>query len=218
MDEIKVLVGVPSNGDWKADFGMSLVGMISQAAAPVKGRRIEALRLWNARGSILPRSRSTIVKQALEMDASHLLFLDSDMSFPPQTLHRLLQWEKAVVGCNCPTKMLPSTPTARLSCSEDFPRGEPLYTLPDSVGLRRVWRVGTGVMLIKMSVFKQIPEPWFPVEWDVELNDYRGEDWAFCDLLDVHGIPIYVDEGLSRAIGHVGDFKYEHKHVEVRNG
>lgn len=215
-DAVSVLLGIPSNGDWKADFGMSLAGLVAYSAMPLKdGRKIQQLRLFNSKGSILPRGRTTLVKQALEMQASHILFLDSDMVFPVQTLHRLLSWDKAVVGCNCPTKMLPSTPTARV---EGGPVGTPLYSLPDDIGIKRVWRVGTGVMLIKTSVFLDIPQPWFPIEWVEELGDYRGEDWAFCERLDKAGIPIYVDLGLSRVIGHVGDLRYEHKHVEIPNG
>lgn len=216
MKPIQVFVGIPSLGDWKAEFGMSLVGLVSQSAAPLRdGRRIEALRVWNSRGSILPRSRTTLVKQAREAGASHILFLDSDMVFPPQTLHRLLQWDKSVVACNCPVKTLPSAPTGRLAPTEEHPRGVPLMTTPDSISLKKVWRIGTGIMLVKMSVFDIIPEPWFPIAWDKELQDYRGEDWAFCDALDRAGIPIYVDEGLSRAIGHVGDFRFEHQHVQL---
>lgn len=216
MQNPTVLVGIPSLGDWKAEFGMSVAGLIAQSAAPLRdGRRIDALRLWNAKGSILPRSRTTLVQQAREMNASHILFLDSDMVFPPRTLHQLLQWDKSVVACNCPTKMLPSTSTARLPPTPEKRTGVPLYSTPDAVGLKKVWRVGTGVMLIKTKVFDKLPQPWFPIQWDETLKDYRGEDWAFCDALDRAGIPIYVDEGLSRTIGHVGDLRFEHKHVEI---
>ena len=81
--------------------------------------------------------------------------------------------------------------------------------------MQKVWRVGTGVMLIKLSVFDKLEQPWFPVEWNPALNDYTGEDWAFCAALERAGIPIHIDAGLSREIGHVGDFRYEHIHVEV---
>lgn len=216
MQNPTVLVGIPSLGDWKAEFGMSVAGLIAQSAAPLRdGRRIDALRLWNAKGSILPRGRTTLVQQACEMNASHILFLDSDMVFPPRVLHQLLQWDKSVVACNCPTKMLPSTSTARLPPTPEKPTGVPLYSTPDAIGLKKVWRVGTGIMLIKTKVFDKLPQPWFPIQWDETLKDYRGEDWAFCDALDRAGIPIYVDEGLSRAIGHVGDLRFEHKHVEI---
>jgi len=137
------------------------------------------------------------------------------MVFPASTLHRLLQWDKAVVACNCPVKTIPSNPTARFAPTVEHPAGVPVYTLPDSVGLQKVWRVGTGVMLIKLSVFERIAQPWFPVEWNEVLDDYTGEDWAFCAALERAGIPIHIDAGLSREIGHVGDFRYEHIHVEV---
>lgn len=210
----KVFIGVPSGTEWKALFGMSLVNLVAYSAMPLRnGSKIQDLRLYNTRGSILPRSRTKLVQEALAFGATHILFVDSDMVFPHQTLHRLLQWDRAVIACNCPTKMIPSTPTARME--GDRLAGEPLYSCPDDVDIKRVWRVGTGIMLIKLSVFEQIPQPWFPIEWDEKLQDYRGEDWAFCEALDKAGIPIYVDMGLSRTIGHTGDFTYEHKHVEA---
>lgn len=209
-----VFIGIPSGSEWKAEFGMSLAGLIAHSSRPLRGGGgIGGLRLWNSRGSILPRSRTTLVMKALESRASHILFLDSDMAFPPDTLHRLLAWDKAVIGCNCPTKMMPSTPTARLE--GEGRAGKPLYSLPDDGGIKQVWRVGTGVMLMRTKVFQQMRQPWFDMPWDAGLQDYRGEDWSMCDKLDALGIPIYVDLGLSKEIGHVGDLKYEHKHVEI---
>lgn len=214
-----VFIGIPSNGSWQAEFGMALAGLMTTLTRPLKGGAVmEHVRLWNTKGSILPRSRTTLVQNALKSGCSHILFLDSDMVFPTSTLHRLLQWDKAVVACNCPVKTLPSNPTARLLPTYEHPAGVPVYTLPDSVGLQKVWRVGTGVMLIKLSVFDKLEQPWFPVEWNPALNDYTGEDWSFCAALERAGIPIHIDAGLSREIGHVGDFRYEHSHVEVHNG
>ena len=215
MKQFSIMIGVPSGREWCADFGMSLAALVAHAPSPFKnGDRIVKLRLFNAKGSILSRGRTTLAKQALECGATHLLFLDSDMTFPADTLHRLLAHDRAVVACNCATKMLPSTPTARMK--NENRAGEPLYSVIDDIGLKRVWRVGTGVMLIRTKLFEQIPQPWFPVEWEPELQDYRGEDWAFCEALDRRDIPIYVDLSLSKQIGHIGDLTYEHKHVEIR--
>ena len=89
MKSYKVLVGIPSGSEWKAQFGMSLVNMVAYSSTPMRGgSRVEELRVWNARGSILPKSRTTLAKQALEFGATHLLFVESDMVFPHQTLHR----------------------------------------------------------------------------------------------------------------------------------
>lgn len=213
MKEISVLVGIPSGGDWKPNFGMCLVNMVlaSQARFP-DGRSISRLSLQNTKGSILPKNRLEIVKRALQGQYSHILFLDDDMTFPPDVLLRLIKHGKAVIACNCPTKMLPSTSTARSKGSGTI--GVPVCSNTGS-GIEKVWRVGTGVMLVETRVFKCIPQPWFPIEWNQELCDYTGEDWAFCQRLEEHNIPIYVDHALSREIGHVGSHEFRHTDIPV---
>jgi GT2 family glycosyltransferase len=65
--------------------------------------------------------------------------------------------------------------------------------------------VGTGIMLIRKKVFKELPEPWFYFK-----NDF-SEDIMFCKEAKKAGYKIYVDTTLS--VGHVGDsiFKLEDK-------
>ena len=214
MSGISVLIAIPSGSSWEALFGMSLAGLVAYSNRPFSdGSYLEALKICNTRGSILSRSRHKLVQEAQEYGVTHILFLDSDMSFPPDTLFRLLGRKRAIVACNCPTKMLPSTPTARL-IGNDF-SGEPMYSVKDDTGVRQVWRVGTGVMLIDLRVFDKMPQPWFPITWNEELNDYTGEDWAFCEKAQSLGIPVYVDMSLSREIGHVGSFEFKHTHVEI---
>ena len=216
MRDARVFIGVPSQDLWKADFGMSMVQMTAVLTQPLReGAKIQSCRIWNSKGSILPKLRTTLVRQALMGDFTHILFVDSDMVFPAHTLHQLLNRDKAVVACNCPVKVIPSSPTARLQSGE---RGKPVYSSPDDSGVLPVWRVGTGIMLVRTSIFQQIPEPWFPIKWNEKLQDYTGEDWAFCERLEEADIPIYVDLQLSKQIGHIGEFVYEHKHVEKKDG
>lgn len=206
-----VFIGIPSGSDWKADFGMSLAGMVAAAAKPLRGGGyIERLQLWNTKGSILSRSRATIAKKALELECSHLLFVDSDMTFPNWTLHQLLSHNKAVVAANCVVKQLPSNPTARQK-DETVPGR--LVDSKHGAGLEKVWRVGTGVMLIKTSVFADVPKPWFPIVYNPETDDDTGEDWGFCEKLEAAGIPIWVDHELSRHVGHIGAYTYTHEDV-----
>lgn len=211
-----VLIGIPSGTDWKADFGLSLAGMVAAAGRPLKGGGfIERLQLWNTKGSILSRSRTTLARQALELNCSHLLFVDSDMTFPSHTLHQLLSHDKAVIGANCAVKKLPSDPTARVKGGTSA--GTLLHSA-GKTGIEKVWRLGTGVLLVKTSVFHDIKEPWFPVTWNEELGDYTGEDWNFCAKLEAAGIPVWVDHGLSKLIGHVGALTYTQEHIEIRGG
>jgi hypothetical protein len=69
-------------------------------------------------------------------------------------------------------------------------------------------------MLIDVEVFKQIPKPWFMLDYMPEIDDFVGEDWYFCSLLEKAGIPIYVDHDASKRVGHIGPFTFDHSHVE----
>lgn len=208
-----VFIGIPSQSDWKADFGLALAMMTASSGKPLKGGGfIERIQLWNTKGSILPRSRERLAEKALEHECSHLLFLDSDMTFPQWTLHQLLSHNKAVIGANCATKAIPSSSTAR-NKTENY-AGVPVDSRGQS-GISKVWRVGTGVMLIQTSVFAQMPKPWFPITWNPEIKDYTGEDWGFCEKLDEMGIPIWIDHTLSTQIGHIGSYTYTHDDIRT---
>lgn len=208
-----VMIAIPSGTDWKADFGMSLAGLMASLGRPLKNnKRIEVVRLWNTKGSILSRSRQTLVQKAQEEGVSHMLFLDADMTFPQWTLHRLLDLELMCVAANCATKVLPSSPTARYY-DPMAASGEPVHSTTDSPPVEEVWRVGTGVMLINMKVFDKVPSPWFDITWNEALQDYTGEDWNFCKKLQDAGIPIHIDHVLSQHIGHVGSYTFTHDDV-----
>lgn len=160
--------------------------------------------------SILARGRHELLEQALQQRRTHVLFVDSDQTFPPDTLHRLLSWRKPVVACNVATKTFPSSPTARIF-NPDNPKGEPLFTTGEDQGLRRVWRIGTGIMLIELREISHLPRPFFLDTWKPEMQAFQGEDWYFCELLEKYDIKIYVDQGLSWEVGHVGDCEYRHE-------
>lgn len=164
-------------------------------------------------GSILPQLRYQLVKEAIEKGATHVLFVDSDQTFPAQLVHCLARHHKPVVACNVATKVLPSKPTAR-NKSTSWWGGDVVYTCPDSKGIEQVWRIGCGVMLIDVEVFKTLPKPWFNLKYVPENDDFMGEDWYFCELLEAAGVPIFIDHDASKRVGHIGPFTFEHAHVE----
>jgi hypothetical protein len=190
---------------------MSLVVMISAFMnKPVKGfARTAQIRVVNIKGSLLPNSRLQCLKAAEKLDASHLLFVDTDQTFPADLLHRLLAHHKDVVAANIATKSIPANTTARQFSSTD-PQGIPVYSDEGMVGLERVWRVGTGVMLISRKAYKQLPHDCFHVRYMPERDVYQGEDWTMCEALEKAGVPIYVDHAISRRIGHLGTLDYGH--------
>lgn len=214
MDKLKIVVVVPSGTHWLADFATNLISLIGYFTNnPVKGMQTESIQVINIKGSILSTSRLNGLKAAKALNASHLLYLDSDHTFPPDMLHKLLRWRKDIVAVNCVTKSMPCMTTARTFNPAD-PQGNIVYSEPEAKGmLERVWRVGTGVMLLSRKAYEQIPHDAFAMKYKPDADTYQGEDWTLCEALETAGVPIYVDHGLSREVGHIGNFTYEHDYV-----
>lgn len=215
MTTFNLAIGIPSGESWPCLNGLSLSTLtLALMKHPVQGYDKTLISIFHEKSSILSASRHNIVKKALKAGCSHLLFVDSDQTYPAQTAHMLARHGKMVVGCNVAIKTIPSNSTARTK-NPAWPGGDPVYTTPQSTGLQQVWRLGFGVMLINLEVFKRIPPPWFEILWDADIETYRGEDWQFCTMLEAANIPIYIDHDLSKDIGHVGHFTFRHDHVEL---
>jgi len=210
MKENRVVIAIPSGQTWDAQFAMSVVFLSNHVASHFKINDLPtAFRVHNKKGSILPTMRQSLIEQALKGKATHLLFIDSDQTFPETTLHRMMAHKKGVVACNIATKSFPTNCTARKYDES----GEliPVYTREDSTGLEEVDFVGTGIMLIDMKVFKRerlCPAPWFNMEWNVELGHYTGEDWYFCECMREAGVKIFIDHDLSKEVTHRGVMDY----------
>jgi hypothetical protein len=216
MKPIHVGLALPTLQTWDADFSISIVNLYSAFMRhKIPGFTGQQLSLLNRRSSMIPKNRQELVQDAQKHDCTHILFIDSDQVFPPSIIHRLVQWDKAVIACNIATKAQGnSIPTARKAPKPgEWWGGHVIYS-NGKKGIERVWRIGAGVIMMKMGVFDDLPLPWFNNEWRGEpVNDFCGEDWFFCELMDKKGIPIWIDHGLSLEIGHVGKWIYGHDGV-----
>ena len=105
-------------------------------------------------GCDLIGSRTRLVRQALHDKATHILFVDYDMFFPPEggenPIERLLDYDKDIVGAAYNKRSLPLQSTAT-----PLTENTPIDTL------FKCQVIGTGFLLIKIGVFAKIPEPWF---------------------------------------------------------
>lgn len=212
----KVGVGVPSHGPLHPDFGLCLNNLsLELMRRPIEGYGQTQLKILNRRASLLPKLRQEIVSQAIKGGLEWLLFIDSDQTFPSTILHQLVRHKQPVVACNIATKSIPASPTARKEPIDGWAGGQPVYTFETSKGLEKVWRVGCGVMLLRLDIFKAIKKPWFQIVYREETDDFAGEDWYLCEKLEAAGIPIYIDHDASWEIGHIGDYTYGHKDVVV---
>ena len=210
---MRVALCIPSQGDVRAAFTLSLAAMIAKSVR--EDTRLDLVPLM-AQSSILPESRNRLVEAALTAGADYLLLMDSDHSFPADTLLRLLRHKLACVGANYARRDSPTGPTARR-----FDRNGnsiPVYTTEQAAAgnaLEEVAQIGMGLCLVEARVFRRVPEPWF--DFERLGKQLVGEDTYFCRKLREARIPIYVDHGLSWETGHVHSHLLTHRDV-LREG
>lgn len=158
--------------------------------------------------SMLPHLRCLIAEEAIEkFNATHLLWIDDDHSFPEDTFHRLYRHKKSIVGINASTRSAPIVPTARLTLDEKLVTGK------DSHGLQRVYSLGFGIILVEARVFQAMPKPWFRVLCD-ESSHWVGEDAYFCSQARSLGFEMYVDHDLTKDTHHFGMVGFHSRHAE----
>ena len=148
----RVGICIPSFDHWHADFSFDLCGMLLHTTT----RSPEPLEIGmhNHRLSVLPTSRNWLVRDALTAGATHVLFLDTDMRFPPETLLRLLSHDLDIVAANCVPRAFPTRATA-------WANGAHVFTEVGQDGLEEVESIGTAIMMIKATVFERMPPPAF---------------------------------------------------------
>jgi len=204
---LNIAICVPSAGEWKSEFGKSLAMLFSYFADKrVGGCKSQRLQLFTSEGSMLVQLRHSLVAAAMKEGCTHVLFLDSDMKFPRNLLHRFLASEKRVIGANCTTRVEPVVSTAHsLEGPKIDSRGKE--------GLQEVSRVGTAVMLIDSAVFKKLHPPLFMMEWIPDSQAYCGEDVYFCAKLSEVGEKVYIDHEVSVQVEHCGNKTYGHSMI-----
>lgn len=145
----------------------------------------------------LAEARNSLVFQALQEGASHLLMMDTDQTYPVDTLSKLASHEVDICGVRVHRRWMPFEPI--------FMRGDQdCYThVSDdemfSGKLIEVDATGTGCLLFNMSVFDRIKDPWF--KNDFYKGKPVGEDFYFCNKVRKEGVKIHIDTSIE--VGHL---------------
>lgn len=142
-------------------------------------------------------SRTWLVQEAIKRGATHLLFIDSDMLFPEDIVEKLLAHDKDIVGVEYNKREFPLKGVF-----------EPLEEKTDT--LYKAKYAGTGLMLIKLSVFtselRKLAAPWFNFGRDSEGALKLGEDVWFCSTARDAGYDVWIDPTIK--VLHIGDYAY----------
>ena len=201
---MRVAICIPERGQMEVTTAFDLTMM----AAYMASKKNIDLSVYTSQGTLIFDQRNSLVRTAVEEKCDYILFIDADMRFPKTTLERLLAHKKDIIGVNATTRMMPPKPTARnIQINEDGSVDWLEIFSNKEKGIGKVDAIGCGVMLIKTSCLKNIPQPYFYFE-QLLKGKLLGEDIYFCIKAKDAGIDTWVDHDLSMEIGHVGSYTY----------
>lgn len=180
--EKKVAVGIPLSWPYcPSDFFFSYAMM----EKPV------GYQLIRASSGPIDTMRNLITRRALELQCTHLIFLDADMVYPYNVITKLLEHDLDIVGALCFKKGPPFDPT--LLMGEPY-KATTLRDYPEE--LIEVTATGTGCLMINLNVMEEIEYPWFEF-YKSPQGKPVGEDVGFCYKAKEKGFKIFVDCSLK---------------------
>jgi len=183
---MKIAIGLPTNRLVKPKMAESMMRLIAYSDYDFE-------IIVSTRGYTTAENRNWITAQAVKKGCDYIFMVDDDMIYPEDTLERLLEANKDIIGGVAYTK---------------YEKQELVVEYLDEKkeGLFKAKAVGGGVLLIKCDVFKKIPQPWYGYKWTEHGAISMSNDWFFCEKARKAGFDIWCDTRILA--GHIGLFKF----------
>lgn len=203
----KVLVGIPLKGHTPARsyhdrmLMWKHLGNSEAADFYTKKNPRYVFQLGATAEMFIPYAREQLAEGALSDGCDYLFMVDDDMLCPPDLFHKLAAHDKDVVGALAFTRNPDHKPVIYetvegvdpVSGSYGFTRFVHNYPRNQLVECDAV---GFGAVLIKTSVLKKVPRPFF---FGMERT---GEDITFCIKAKKAGFRVWMDTSIK--LGHLG--------------
>jgi len=210
-DERAVLISVCSNErSIYRQTSKSLLGALAgpHVATAIKAHGFQDWAVtWVDQYPSVAAMRDYTLMQAQVMGASHVLFLDADMTWPEDLLDKMLRHHSA--GMVSGVYFLKSWPYWPVLLDRPFVHDEKHVTeyhyapqVLEGDALRPVDLIGMGCALVPMRVTRAFQRPWFEYVLDNVGLPAITEDVAFCTRARAVGCPILVDPTIK--CGHIG--------------
>ena len=202
-----ILIATPCSDMVHSHYTNSIVNNLNYLYS--QADNIDATFMYQSfMGSLIHESRNKIVKYAKKIEASHIIWVDSDMMFPFDAFKILIEHDLDFIGINYSTRRPPFKYTAGVWDKENE-KFNLVATSPDTSGLQQVDAVGFGLCMTSMKCFDDDKKPWFDFKYHKEKDGFLSEDYSFClSLLDNEYIQIFIDHSLSQRVKHIGTFPY----------
>ncbi len=188
-----ILLGIPSGGSVKSKTMMTIISVISMTQ--------HRITVMERDGALGPDNRNHICQLALENGFTHVFLVDADMSFPGDTLTRLLEHKKDIVGAAYNYRAFPRRTVVKIK------RDGQVYSpdrLPES--LFSCHAIGSGVKLVTTHALAHMPRPWFALDFDKDGMLSVSDDVWFCQQAARVGIQTFCDPTINA--GHIGDVEF----------
>lgn len=199
--QTRLLIGIPCLDSIKKDTVTSLFAATSRLEVESQ------LLIYTA--SLIHDSRNKIAKMAIEKGFTHVMMIDQDIAFETEGINKLLAHDKDIIAGLYFRKTPPHQPTiaqtvdGKLTIPEVFPKKK----------LFEVTSVGTGFMMVKTEVYKNLKYPYYFYRYHNKNKTYVGEDVYFCLKAREKNYKVWVDPTIELA--HVGDYAFELKDYEA---
>lgn len=189
-----ILVGTPCyNGMVTVPYMVSLFNMTRTLAN--EGVHVDIMN--PSHESLITRARNFIANEFLRQEEySHLLFIDSDIGFPPDTASRYLRADKDIVCGIYPLKNLnlhtlrampkQITDKEAEAASLNYTVRVKPDTAMDEHGLRSALYGSTGFMLIKRQVLVEMAKAYPELKYNysyASTYDHMYDNFAFFDTM-----------------------------------
>jgi hypothetical protein len=195
---MRLAIGGPTRDSVPAAFAVDLAQLYAYTIA--RGPWGPDVTVGFVASTYIHVGREWFLEAALKQGATHVLWLDTDMSVPRETAVLLAMHEQPIVACNYRVRQ----PSGLFTAFRDEQR---IATTEASRGLDAVDYCGMGALLMRTDVVADLPRPWFRHGLNEQGGDI-GEDVGFCRALRDAGQTIYIDHDLSKQVGHIGQHTY----------
>lgn len=197
---MRLMVAVPTTDYVHAEFLKSLVGLTKRLAEDGVDFDVQVIG-----GTLVYIARNRLARRAIDQGYTHVLWLDSDMTFSGNIVEDLLFCGKDMVCGAFVSRRPPYGPCVYTDISDpaDMKKVEDFGTAPF-----RVDGCGFAAVLTSTEALRKVWEAFGPC---FRPTEQYGEDLAFCDRAKQLGIEIWCEPTVRPGhIAHMPVYAGEH--------